>query len=215
MNTVDCSILPQIPKYRFVRLLLLNVFSEFSVLCGSSCSEEKKMWLKNSHSCQSGGFQTQPSRAVLRKSLLSPEMKGENPRYFCRACSTHTQTGTSQISASFFLPDKQLLQTWPGTGTQRIVLVMLMPRFTRVGIFLSLLFRLFFTCLSDLQSLLAAAEQWHVGNTQNWLSTAVASPQGSARALTFLGSIFILTSIGLRISGILHIKGRYKFLLDS
>lgn len=213
MNTVDCSILPQIPKYRFVRLLLLNVFSEFFVLCGSSCSEEKKMWLKNSHSCQSGGFQTQPSRAVLRKSLLSPEMKGKI-HDISAGHVPHTQTGTPQISASFFLPDKQLLQTWPGTGTQRIVLVMLMPRFTRVGIFLSLLFRLFFTCLSDLQSLLAAAEQWHVGNTQNWVSTAVASPQGSARALTFLGSIFILTSIGLRISGILHIKGRYKFLLD-
>lgn len=93
MNTVDFSILPQIPKYWFVCLLLLNAFSEFFILCGSSCSEEKKMWLKNSHSCnscQSGGFLSQPNRTVLRKSLLSTEIKGENLRYFCRAHFAHT-----------------------------------------------------------------------------------------------------------------------------
>ncbi|KAL2297389.1 hypothetical protein Nmel_016690 [Mimus melanotis] len=130
------------------------------------------MWLKNSHSCsscQSGGFLTQPNRSVLRKSLLSTEIKEGNPWYFCRTCFTHRHSFS--ISASFFLPDKQLPQTWPDTGTQRItqriVLAMLMPHFTLVGIFLSLFFRLFFTCLSDLQCLVAAAEQWHLGNTQN------------------------------------------------
>lgn len=88
------------------------------------------MWLKNSHSCnscQSGGFLTQPNRGVLRKSLLSTEVK-EGIRYFCRTCFTHTDTLSQFLLHSSC--QMQLLQTWPCTGTQRIMLVMLMPHLT-------------------------------------------------------------------------------------
>lgn len=56
----------------------------------------------------------------------------------------HTHWHSFWISASFFRAEKQQLQSWPGTGTQSIALVTFMPRFTWVGIFLSLFFRLFF-----------------------------------------------------------------------
>lgn len=54
----------------------------------------KKMWLKNSHSCsscQSGGFLTQPNRGVLRKSLLSTEVKG-GIHVISAGRVSHTQT---------------------------------------------------------------------------------------------------------------------------
>lgn len=51
------------------------------------------MWLKNSlscNSCQSGGFLTQPNRSVLRKSLLSTEIKEESMVFLQDVF--HTQT---------------------------------------------------------------------------------------------------------------------------
>lgn len=78
-----------------------------------------------------------------------------------------------------------------------MVLVMLMPHFTWVGIFLSLFFRLFFTCSSDPQSLVLQQSNG-IWATPRTVSAAVASPQGTARALTLLGNTFFLTSIDFR-----------------
>lgn len=107
----------------------------------------EKMRLKNSHSCnscQSGDFPTQPSRGELRENhCWALKWKGEI-HGISTGCVSHTHTDTFWISSPFFIPEKQLLQTWPGTGTQSIVLVTFMPHFTWVGIFLSLFFRLFF-----------------------------------------------------------------------
>lgn len=78
----------------------------------------------------------------------------------------HTHRHSFSISASFFLPDaasSKLAVHWNTKDHVGNVDATL----DTVGIFLSLFFRLFFTCLSDLQSLVAAAEQWHLGNTQN------------------------------------------------
>lgn len=140
MNTVDGKILPQIPKYRFVCLLLLNVFSEFFILGRKDAIKEfsflqflPKWRFPNS---------TQ-QKCAKRKSLLSTEMKGGRSMVFLQGVFD-THRPSFSISASFFIPEKQLLQTWPGTGTQSIVLVTFMPHFTWVGIFFSLFFRLFF-----------------------------------------------------------------------
>lgn len=104
---------------------------------------------------------------------------------------SHTHTNSFLISASF-PAEKQLLQTWSGTGTQSIVLVTFMPHFTWVGIFLSLFFRLLFTCLSDLQSLVAAAEQWRLGNTQNCVHSCSFSP-GHCQGFDLPGQLFFFS----------------------
>lgn len=138
-------------------------------------------------------FPNSTQQKCAKKIIAEHWIEGGKSRVFYRMCFTHTDT-----LFQFLLHSSQQIssQTWPGTGTRRMVLVMLVPHFTHVGIFLSLFFRLFFTCSSDPQSG-AAAEQWHLGNTQNCVHSCGFSP-GTARALTFLGNIFFLTSIDFR-----------------
>lgn len=73
-------------------------------------------------------FPNPTQQRCAKKIIAEHWSKGGNPCYFCRTCFTHADTLSQFLLHSSC--QMQLLQTWPCTGTQRIMLVTLMPHLT-------------------------------------------------------------------------------------
>lgn len=141
-------------------------------------------------------FPNSIQQKCAKKIIAEHWNEGGNPGCFTGSVS-HTHRHSFSISASFFLADKQLLQTWPGTGAQRIVLVTLIPHFTRWEYFYPCSLD-YFLPVHQIFSPWLLQQSNGIWATPRPVSRAVASPWGTARALTFLGNIFFLTSIDFR-----------------
>lgn len=135
------------------------------------------MRLKKSHFCnswQSCSFVSQPNRIVLRKLLLSHTNEVSKSIIFLQGTfHTHIHTlfkfllYSCQYRSTYFKPVQQPLSSALEHGG---CIDNLRCRAARRREYFSPCFFdyffFFFTCLSDLQALVARAEEWHSGNTQ-------------------------------------------------